>query len=44
MVLKDVTEYEEDSTGSFKTVKVDQILLNGNGIVMVSQSVTQPFP
>ncbi|KAI7829507.1 LSM domain-containing protein, partial [Gamsiella multidivaricata] len=38
MVLEDVTEFENTPEGR-KTTKLEQILLNGNNICMVSTSI-----
>ena len=35
VVLEDVTEYEMSASGRVVTGKLDQILLNGNGIAMI---------
>ena len=35
MVLEDVTEYEMSASGRVVTGKLDQILLNGNGVAMI---------
>jgi U6 snRNA-associated Sm-like protein LSm5 len=39
MVLEDVTEYESTPEGR-RITKLDQILLNGNNITMVSSHIT----
>lgn len=36
MVLEDVTEYESTPEGGKRVTKLDEILLNGNNINMVS--------
>jgi hypothetical protein len=44
MLLEDVTEYESTPEGR-RITKLDQILLNGNNITMVSVNIKQtPWP
>ena len=42
MVLEDVTEYESTAEGR-RVTQLDQILLNGNHITMVSMNMTSIF-
>ena len=43
MVLENVTEYEAQPSGKYKKTTMDQILLNGNNIVMLVPGGTGPI-